>query len=65
MPQGPPPGSFVGHGGGGGGIDLSKQTPPHHQSGHHPGTLPPGRALYFTLKKKIEIHFLKEIIIVF
>jgi len=39
MPQGPPPGSFVAHG-----IDLSKQTPPihqsAHQSAHHPH--PPG-----------------------
>ena len=41
MPQGPPPGSFVGHGGAGG-IDLSKQTPPHHQTGHHPTSIPPG-----------------------
>ena len=36
MPQGPPPGSFVGHGP----IDLSKQTPPIHQPTHH--AIPPG-----------------------
>ncbi|XP_046441878.1 eukaryotic translation initiation factor 4 gamma 1-like isoform X2 [Daphnia pulex] len=35
MPQGPPPGNFVGHSP----LDLSKQTPPHHQSAHH--SLPP------------------------
>lgn len=36
MPQGPPPGTFVGHGP----IDLSKQTPPIHQPTHH--SIPPG-----------------------
>lgn len=41
MPQGPPPGSFVAHGA----LDMSKQTPPHHQAVHHP--IPPGTEKIF------------------
>ena len=53
MPQGPPPNSYVSHGA----IDLSKQTPPHHQGPHHP--LPPGS--FTTLKINIHVVILTNV----